>query len=165
MRILSPAAIESADDVLLDAIAGAREMIVAAGRGTISGLSSAALLMADFAVMTEDATLVIDCPAAWAAVVARIGRGAVKLQLGGGEAQVSPASALEWLLVDAIVPSERDPLEWIAGWVGGRSEQALDSAAVLIRARGGARLERTEFARLFALGVPQKGLEAFLNRR
>lgn len=164
MRVLSPAAIESADDVLLDGIVEAREMIVAAGMGEISGISAAALLMADFAVMADDATLVIDCPAAWAAVVARIGRGAVKLQLGG-EAQVSPASALEWLLVDALVPSERDPLEWIAGWVGGRSEQALDSAAVLIRARGGDRLERAEFARLFALGVPQKGLEAFLNRR
>ncbi len=139
-------------------------MIVAAGRGTISGSSSAALLMADFAVITDDSTLIIDCPVGWAAVVSRIGRRAVKLQLGGQSA-IDSASALELLLVDAVVPADRDPLEWITGWVSGRSEQALDSVAGLIRARGGDRLERAEFARLFALGVPQKGLEAFLTRR
>ncbi len=164
MRILSPAAIESADDVLLDEIVSAREMVVAAARGEIAGVPAAALLMADVAVISDDATLVIDCPAAWAAVAWRIGRRAMRLQLGG-HTRISAAEASELVLIDALVPAERDPIEWIVGWVGGRSGQALDSAAVLIRGRGGDRLERAEFARLFALGSPQRGLEAFLNRR
>jgi hypothetical protein len=36
---------------------------------------------------------------------------------------------------------------------------------MLIRSRGGDRLERAEFARLFALGEPQKGLGAFLAKK
>ncbi|MBV9492715.1 MAG: hypothetical protein JOZ54_00595 [Acidobacteria bacterium] len=41
----------------------------------------------------------------------------------------------------------------------------MDSAATLIGARGGDALERAEFARLFATGEPQKGLQAFLEKR
>ncbi len=38
------------------------------------------------------------------------------------------------------------------------------AAALLIRSQGGDRLERAEFARLFASGEPQKGLGAFLAK-
>ena len=46
-----------------------------------------------------------------------------------------------------------------------RSEIAAESAEMLVNARGGDALERAEFARLFAIGEPQKGLRAFLSRR
>jgi len=36
-------------------------------------------------------------------------------------------------LLDALVPFGCDPVEWLAGWVGGRSTLALDTAAALIR--------------------------------
>jgi hypothetical protein len=164
VRFLPPAAIDAADPALLDSIVESREMVVAAGAGTLSGLAVAALLFSDFAAIHDDATLTIDCPEAWAAVVARLGRGAIRLQLDGASS-LKAAAAADLQLVDALVAAERDPVEWFAGWVGERSEQALDSAAMLIRLRGGDRLERAEFARLFALGHPQRGLDAFLNRR
>jgi acetyl-CoA carboxylase alpha subunit len=164
MRFLPPAAIHAADPALLGSIVESREMVVAAGAGTLSGLAVAVLLFADFAALHDDATLTVDCPEAWAAVVARIGRRAIRLQVNGAVA-LTAAAAAELQLVDALVAAERDPVEWFAGWVGERSEQALDSAAMLIRLRGGDRLERAEFARLFALGDPQRGLDAFLNRR
>jgi len=46
-----------------------------------------------------------------------------------------------------------------------RSAIARQSAEMLVNARGGDALERAEFARLFAIGEPQKGLRAFLDRR
>ncbi len=46
-----------------------------------------------------------------------------------------------------------------------RSAAALESARMLVNARGGDALERAEFARLFAMGEPQTGLRAFLARR
>jgi enoyl-CoA hydratase/carnithine racemase len=68
-------------------------------------------------------------------------------------------------LADALVPSGADPVEWLAGWIGGRSTLALDEAAALIRGRGGDVTERFAFARLFATGEPQEGLAAFLEKR
>ncbi|HSP35133.1 MAG TPA: hypothetical protein VLU46_12520 [Thermoanaerobaculia bacterium] len=47
----------------------------------------------------------------------------------------------------------------------GRSAIAAESAEMLVNARGGDTLERAEFARLFAIGEPQNGLRAFLDRR
>jgi hypothetical protein len=68
-------------------------------------------------------------------------------------------------LVDALVPAGANPVEWFAGWIGGRSTIALDAAAALIRGWGGDVSERFEFARLFATGQPQEGLAAFLEKR
>lgn len=45
------------------------------------------------------------------------------------------------------------------------SALAARAAEMLVEARGGDALERAEFARLFAIGEPQKGLRAFLARR
>jgi hypothetical protein len=50
-------------------------------------------------------------------------------------------------------------------WLGVRSTEALDAAAMMIARRGGDVLERAEFARLFATGTPQEGLAAFLEKR
>ncbi|MGZ7042115.1 MAG: hypothetical protein ACXVH7_10030, partial [Thermoanaerobaculia bacterium] len=55
--------------------------------------------------------------------------------------------------------------QWLEEWMRGRSGLAIDSAAALIRRRGGDPLERAEFARMFAIGEPQVGLSAFLAKR
>ena len=47
----------------------------------------------------------------------------------------------------------------------GRSRVALEAAARLIASRGGDALERATFAWLFATGIPQEGLAAFLEKR
>ena len=164
MRILAPAAIAAADTQLVAEIAGAREMVIAAGRGALRGPSATALLFADFACLDETAAIELDTPDALAAAVSRIGRKLLTLHLSGNT-PLPAADALAAGLVDALVPAARDPLEWISEWIGSRSELALDSAAMLVRSRAGDRLERAEFARLFALEVPQAGLDAFLNRR
>ena len=46
-----------------------------------------------------------------------------------------------------------------------RSRVALDAAARLISCRGGDALDRATFAWLFATGIPQEGLAAFLEKR
>ena len=164
MRILAPAAIAAAGPALVDEIVAAREMVIAAGRGALRGAPAAALLFADFACLAEEATIDFASPDAAAAAAWRIGRRVLRLQLTEG-GRLSAAGAMDAGLVDALVPAARDPLQWISEWIGDRSGQALDAAAMLIRSRAGDRLERAEFARLFALEVPQAGLDAFLNRR
>jgi hypothetical protein len=88
-------------------------------------------------------------------VVWRIGAKALRLYaLGGIEG-----------IADALVPPGTDSVEWVAGWIGGRNQLALDAAARLIGGRGGDETERAEFARLFAIGEPQEGLAAWLESR
>ena len=80
----------------------------------------------------------------WAEIVWRLGgRAAMRLHIEG----------------QAAVPPDRSEAE------PDRSAAALESARMLVGARGGDALERAEFARLFAMGEPQKGLRAFLARR
>ena len=93
---------------------------------------------------------------AWGGIVWRIGARAFDLYLTGAT-ELDAAAAYEWGIVDAIADDRE-------AWLGGRSELALESAASLIRRRGGDVLERAEFARLFAIGEPQKGLSAFLGK-
>jgi enoyl-CoA hydratase/carnithine racemase len=85
------------------------------------------------------------------------------LLLDGGP--LSARDAIRHSLVDGIVPAGTDPLQWIEAWLGGRSALALDSAASLIRRRGGDPLERAEFARMFATGETRIGLAAFLAKK
>ena len=47
----------------------------------------------------------------------------------------------------------------------GRSRVALQAAVRLIAGRGGDALERATCAWLFATGIPQEGLAAFLEKR
>ena len=130
-----------------------RDLVVAFGAGDVRGLAAAALLFADYAVLRHDATLVIDLPEAHAAAVWRLGRKTLKWHLDGAR----PAD-----IVDEMTNEE--PETWLEEWTRHRSVMALDSAAALIRSRGGDSLERAEFARLFAAGEPQKGLGAFLAK-
>lgn len=133
----------------LDELLAARELVVAFGEGDVRGLAAAALLFADYAVLRRGAAVTLDAPEGWAGAVWRAGRRAL---LDRPEE-----------LVDEI--TDEDPETWRANWLRGRSVLALDSAAVLIRSRGGDVLERAEFARLFAAGEPQKGLGAFLAKK
>ena len=140
----------------LDDLVRRRELVVAMGEGDVNGVAAAALMFADFAVLKENATLRIDTAEAWAGAVWRVGRKALHVQ-----STMSASEARDAGLCDEVTEEE----EWLQEWMRHRSVVALDSAAALIRSRGGDRLERAEFARLFALGEPQKGLDAFLGKR
>jgi hypothetical protein len=162
MYFLAGAELRAVDDRALEELLARAEMTVAAGAEEIRGLAAAALLFADYAVLDARATLHLDVAEAWAAAAWRLGHGALRLHI---EQRItfSAADAKNASLCDEII--DGDPQEWLQRWMQGRSTVALDSAAMLIRARGGDALERTEFARLFAIGEPQRGLTAFLNRR
>ena len=149
MHFLTPAALHAVDAEALDALLERRELVVAYGEGEMRGLAAAAFLFADYAVLRRGATLVADASETWAAAVWRAGRRALLER---------PEE-----LADEI--TDLDPERWRERWLRGRSVPALDTAAVLIRSRGGDALERAEFARLFSLGEPQRGLRAFLEKR
>ena len=100
-------------------------------------------------------------PALLGALVWRIGAKALRLYALGCTILDGAADGV----IDALVPLGTDSVEWAAGWIGRRSELALDAAAALIRRRGGDDLERAEFARLFAIGEPQEGLAAWLESK
>jgi len=150
-----------ASELDLERVLARRECVIAIGEGELRGDALAAALHSDFFVVADAATISIDTPKAWSGVVRRIGRRALLLP----GADLTAAEAHGHALCDALVPVGSDPVEWIAAWIGGRSAIALDSAATLIARRGGDALERAEFARLFAIGEPQQGLTAFLEKR
>ncbi|HKR62937.1 MAG TPA: hypothetical protein VJZ00_04330 [Thermoanaerobaculia bacterium] len=150
MWFLAPADLRA---IALQELLDRRDCVVAYGEGEVRGAAAANLLFADYAVLRRDATLIVETPEAWAAVAWRLGRGALRWQVRGARADE---------IVDEITDAE--PAAWREEWMRGRSVMALDSAAALIRMRGGDALERAEFARLFAIGEPQKGLGAFLAK-
>lgn len=137
-----------AEELTHEEVVGRREMLVAVATEEITP----AALYCDWLFATEEARLSSD-PSAIGGIVWRLGARAWRLWLTGG---ITAAN-----VVDDIIPSA----EAAHRWAEGRSAQALDVAAALIRRRGGDALERAEFARLFAAGVPQVGLEAFLKKR
>jgi hypothetical protein len=141
----------------LDELLARRDLVIAIGEGELRGTAAAAVMFAGWAILRGDATLVLDTPAAWAGATWRLGRRACALWLAG-TSSFDANSALDEGLCDAV---GEDPERWI----GTRSALALDSAAMLIRHRGGDALERAEFARIFAAGEPQEGLSAFLEKR
>jgi hypothetical protein len=162
MFFLPPAQLRAVDARALEELLGRTELVVAAGAGEVRGLAVAALLFADYAVLDREATVHLDAAEAWAGAAWRLGRGAFRLHLdqrtsfGAGEAVTRG-------LADEVIDGAAEA--WLERWMQGRSALALDSAAMLIRLRGGDRLERAAFARLFATGEPQRGLDAFLTRR
>ena len=162
MLFVSSEELRAVDGRSLDALLARTEMTVAAGAAEIQGLAAAALLFADYAVLDIGAALHLDAAEGWAAAAWRLGHGALRLHIEG-RTVFSASEAKNAGLCDEII--EGDAAEWLQRWMDGRSAVALDSAAMLIRARGGDALERAEFARLFATGEPQRGLSAFLNRR
>ena len=117
-----------------------------------------AALFADVLLAAPEARLPLGPDAeVWGGIVWRIGARAYRLYLTGSR-ELDAGAAGSWGIVDGIAS---DPEVWRAG----RSEEALGSAAALIRRRGGDPIERAEFARLFASGEPQEGLRAFLEKR
>lgn len=154
MRFLGPAELRAlADARELGELRESRELVVGYADGEVRGLAATALLFSDYAVLHASATLVVDTPESWAGVGWRLGRTTLRWALDG---------ARQEQVVDEV--TEVEPRRWLEEWMRHRSVMALDSAALLIRSRGGDRLERAEFARLFAAGEPQKGLGAFLAK-
>jgi enoyl-CoA hydratase/carnithine racemase len=162
MFFLAGAELRAVDGRALEELLDRAEMTVAAGAEDVRGLAAAALLFADYAVLDAGATLHLDVAEAWAAAAWRLGHGALRMYIQQ-RTTFPAAEAKNAGLCDEVI--EGDPQEWLDRWMQGRSAVALDSAAMLIRMRGGDALERAEFARLFASGEPQRGLSAFLNRR
>lgn len=158
MIVLRPADLRGLDRRALDELLERTECTVAIGEGEVRGLAAAACLFADFAVLLRGARLHIDAPEVWAGAAWRLGRRALLL-----ESALTDDEARSAGLVDDVVGDATE--EWLERWMRSRSAMALDSAASLIRMRGGDALERAEFARLFAIGEPQRGLEAFLGKR
>ena len=154
MRFIGDAELRGLDARALEDLVESRELVVAFGESALRGRAAAALLFADYAVLGRNASIEIDSAEGWAGAVWRLGRGAFRWFLRGG----SPDE-----LVDEVTTEPADG--WLGNWMRGRSVVALDSAAGLIRARGGDRLERAEFARLFATGGPAHGLGAFLAKK
>ncbi|HEX2059890.1 MAG TPA: hypothetical protein VHK90_04050 [Thermoanaerobaculia bacterium] len=153
MLFLAPADLRGLTPRALEDLLGRTELVAAFGDGDVSGLAAAALLFADYAVLHEHATLKVDTAEGWAAVAWRLGRRTIAWAVSGQK---------HTEVVDEI--TEKDPESWREEWMRHRSVIALDAAAALIRSRGGDSLERAEFARLFAIGEPQKGLGAFLAK-
>lgn len=162
MFFLAAAELRAVDARALEELFARDELVVAAGAGEVRGLAAATLLFADYAVLDASATVHLDAPEAWAAAAWRIGRGALRLHIEQRTA-LSASDTKATGLCDEVM--EENAEAWLDRWMQGRSALALDSAAVLIRKRGGDALERAEFARLFAIGEPQRGLRAFLGRK
>jgi acetyl-CoA carboxylase alpha subunit len=137
----------------VETVVMAGEMVVVTGEGELGGRAAAALLLADWGVLREGGTLLLDSAEGWAGAVWRLGRGAYALHLAQ-RTRFTAEEAVAAGLCDSVTAFE----------LGGRSAVALDSAASLIRRRGGDALERAEFARLFAAGIPRQGLTAFLRK-
>jgi enoyl-CoA hydratase/carnithine racemase len=161
MIFLTSAELQTAD---VESIAAHRELTIAFATGVLRGRALAAALHCDWLAIEENAVLDIDSPRAWSGAIGRIGVRAFHLLLMDRTA-LNAEDAVREGLADALVPFGADPVEWLAGWMGGRSMLALDEAAALIRGRGGDASERFAFARLFAAGEPQEGLAAFLEKR
>ena len=132
--------VRRAEELSVDEVIARREMVVAVADGEIT----AAALLADWLVAGPDATLDWISPQTLGALIWRIGSAALRLYALGGTGGVADMDSVEW---------------------ASRSELALDTAARLIRSRGGETNERAEFARLFATGEPQKGLAAWLESK
>jgi len=147
----------AAEGIEPERVAGSHECTIVFANGETRGAAATSLLLADYAVMSPSSVLHIDSPAAWAGVIWRIGRDAVHLHTTS-KTRFDAREALDAQLIDAI--DENPALLFET-----RSAAALDSAAMLISRRGGDALERAEFARLFAIGEPQRGLAAFLGKR
>lgn len=161
MILLTPADLDTVDS---EDLAAHREATVAFATGHLGGRAAAAALHCDWLAIEEGSVIDIDSPRAWSGAIGRIGARAYRLHLLG-RARLSAEDAVREGLADTLVPVGCDPVEWLAGWIGGRSTRALDVAAALIRGRGGDVTERFAFARLFATGEPQEGLTAFLGKR
>ena len=122
-------------------------------------------LRSDLLFVTGSASIELTSdPDLWAAILFRTGSEGYRLLLKASNLR-SGSDLVDHGLADVLIPVGHDPADWVRGWLEARSAVALASASTLVGHRGGDRLERFEFARLFAAGVPQEGLTAFLEKR
>ena len=162
--MLLPNELQAADGAWLDLLVRRHVFALALGSGVLRDAPLAAALLCDWFAVVEGGTLLLEGAEVAGGLAARMGAEAYRLHLL--EAGALPAArAVALGLADALVPATANPLEWISEWRGARSDRAMQSAAMLLRNRGGDALERAEFARLFASGEPQIGLRAFLGKR
>lgn len=170
MFLLTPEDLVRCDARAVEEIADRRDFLVSIAGGDLSGYPLAAALHSDFLVAADSATIELGgtedsaAAAVWSGAIWRIGPRALRFYLLSGS-RLTAEEALHGKLVDAVVAAGEDPVKWVHDWIGGRSTAALESAAALLRRRGGDTLERAEFARLFATGEPQHGLDSFLAKR
>ena len=148
----------------LRSIAESSGLTVAFGTGALNGEPLGAALAADWFAVAPDAVLELDSAGAWSGAVVRVGRALLRLYLLEAT-RFDAASARRHELCDGVAADGETALQWLERWIAGRNLIALESAAALVRLRGGDRLERAEFGRLFAAGEPQAGLRAFLDRK
>jgi len=165
--ILANGALRAMTPDLLEALVRRRGVVLTAAATSLTPLGFAAALFSDFFVLERSARIDLDgcrrTSEVIAGVVHRIGRKAVRLWLEA-PAALDAQQLLERELADAVVPAHEDSVKWLLGALEGRSLIALESAARLIRMRGGDVGERMEFGRLFAAGEPQRGLKQFLSK-
>ncbi|MDX1583341.1 MAG: hypothetical protein R3338_07035 [Thermoanaerobaculia bacterium] len=166
MIACAPSAVEDASDALLDLIVGRKSMLISCTVAGLAGKSLSVGLVSDLFAIREGASIRLDGldPVGMAGLVWRIGRSAIPL-IAVNDEPLDAERMIREGIADVVVPEGIDPLEWVRSWLGRRSLAALTSAARLVRSGGGERVERAEFARLFAAGVPAEGLSAFLERR
>lgn len=172
--VIGPVAAEGFTARMRERLVQRRSMVIVALGASPGPGALAVALLADVAFAPESASIRFDHPSGErnesdvdadlvAGLTFRVGRGAMAILIG--DPVLPAARALELGLLDALVPRDEDPIHWVESWLRGRSLIALQSASRLIRLRGGEAVERAEFARLFALGEPQRGLQGFLDKR
>ncbi len=164
----SPSALENASAALLERVQHRSALVIAACRANVPPDSFAFGMFADVFLVEEGSQLDLGRGTEWwglisAAVLRRIGERSSGLLLTGPR-KLSADETWNGGLCEAVVACGSDSLQWAQQWLSGRSVPALQSAAALLRRRGGDAIERAEFGRLFATGEPQLGLKRFLNR-
>lgn len=164
--VLSTSAVSEADARFVEAIHRRRGLVVVIASSFDSLPQTLIALASDFLVISRSTTLQVGSrihPAVAAAVVVRIGEPGIGF--AEGKSRVLASDALFRAgICQSLVGDEVDSVKWARAWVEGRHVAALASAASLLRKRGGDALENAEFGRLFAAGVPQRGMQRFLNR-
>lgn len=168
--VLSTTALSDADGRLLEAIHRRRGLVVVIASSFESLPRTLIALASDFLVITRSTTLQIGSrihPEVAAALVVRIGEAGIGFAEGKSRVLSSDdllRAGICQSLAGELVGDEVDSVKWTKAWVEGRHVAALASAASLLRKRGGDALENAEFGRLFAAGLPQRGMQRFLNR-
>lgn len=145
-----------------------RALLISTASGDVRPPGVALGLFADVSLLGSASVLDLGRNTEWWGVIAagihlRIGAGSEAL-LFSNKTNLDAGSAIGAGLCESVVAGAHDSLQWCQQWIGGRSLLALQSAASLLRRKGGDVTERAEFARLFASGEPQLGLNRFLNR-
>lgn len=164
--VLDDRSLGGANEALFAAVVRRNTLLMVILSTFSNKLASVVALSSDYLAARRDSKLQVGQsmdPLMAAGLVSRIGDPGIRF--AQGETRFLDASALvRAQICQNLVPDEVDSVEWTRGWLEGRHPVALASAAMLVRDRGGDAIENAEFGRLFAAGLPQVGLQRFLNR-